>query len=501
MSEENRQIKYGAMISYLAIILNSVISLAYTPWMANQLGKSQYGLYNLAYSFVRMFLVDLGLNAAVSRFVAKYRAEGREDKVEHFLGTVTKFYLVLGAIICAILIVVYFFLGDIYQGLTAEEIVIFRKIYLIMAAATVFSFPFLSQNGILTAYAEFIPLKLCDLGQKVLSVILIIIALLNHMDVVAVMAAYAGSTIVFILVKYFIIRNGLHLRIISQKNDQEMRTQILQFTAWTATTTIAEGCTYGLAPTILGIVSNTAQIALFSPANFLEGYFSTFAAAINDMFLPRISRYIAQGKENRIYPLMVMVGRYQLAFMGLIFIGFLCVGNTFMVTWMGPDYQGAYLCTVLCIIPDMLNVTQQIANTAVIAENKVRQKGIAQIVKTIVCISLSFLLSSKFGALGACMAISIAALTEFAMMNRVYQKELNLDIRSFFRECYRSFLIPDAISLVAGYYLCNVVLAGVGWKYVIIQATAVVLIYSLSVWLMALKPEEKAYLKQKLFHK
>ena len=97
MSEENRQIKYGAMISYLAIILNSVISLAYTPWMANQLGKSQYGLYNLAYSFVRMFLVDLGLNAAVSRFVAKYRAEGREDKIEHFLGTVTKFYLILGA--------------------------------------------------------------------------------------------------------------------------------------------------------------------------------------------------------------------------------------------------------------------------------------------------------------------------------------------------------------------------------------------------------------------
>ena len=219
------------------------------------------------------------------------------------------------------------------------------------------------------------------------------------------------------------------------------------------------------------------------------------------MFLPRVSRYIAQGKENRIYPLMVMVGRYQLAFMGLIFIGFLCVGNTFMVTWMGPDYQGAYLCTVVCMIPDMLNVTQQIANTAVIAENKVRQKGIAQIVKTIVCISLSFLLSSEFGALGACMAISIAALTEFAMMNRVYQKELNLDIRSFFRECYRSFLIPDAISLAAGYYLCNVVLAGVGWKYVIIQATAVVLIYSLSVWLMALKPEEKAYLKQKLFHK
>ena len=251
MSEENRQIKYGAMISYLAIILNSVISLAYTPWMANQLGKSQYGLYNLAYSFVRMFLVDLGLNAAVSRFVAKYRAEGREDKIEHFLGTVTKFYLILGAIICFILIAVYFFIGDIYRGLTAEEIVTFRKIYLIMAAATVFSFPFLSQNGILTAYAEFIPLKLCDLGQKVLSVVLIIVALLNHMDVVAVMAAYAGSTIVFIIIKYFIIRSGLHLRIISQKNDQEMQSQILHFTAWTATTTIAEGCTYGLAPLYL----------------------------------------------------------------------------------------------------------------------------------------------------------------------------------------------------------------------------------------------------------
>ena len=39
------QIKTGAIISYVALFLNIVIGLLYTPWMINTIGKADYGLY------------------------------------------------------------------------------------------------------------------------------------------------------------------------------------------------------------------------------------------------------------------------------------------------------------------------------------------------------------------------------------------------------------------------------------------------------------------------
>ena len=76
------QIKIGAILSYLSIGINIIAGLLYTPWMVDTIGKSDYGLYTLANSLITLFLVDFGLSSAVSRYVAKYRAEGQWDRVD-----------------------------------------------------------------------------------------------------------------------------------------------------------------------------------------------------------------------------------------------------------------------------------------------------------------------------------------------------------------------------------------------------------------------------------
>ena len=77
-----KQIGFGAIISYVAIIVNIFVGLLYTPWMVKQIGKSQYGLYTLANSLITLFLVDFGLSAAAARYVSNYHAEGKEEQVE-----------------------------------------------------------------------------------------------------------------------------------------------------------------------------------------------------------------------------------------------------------------------------------------------------------------------------------------------------------------------------------------------------------------------------------
>ena len=38
------QLKVGALLSYIALAINIIVGLLYTPWMINSIGKADYGL-------------------------------------------------------------------------------------------------------------------------------------------------------------------------------------------------------------------------------------------------------------------------------------------------------------------------------------------------------------------------------------------------------------------------------------------------------------------------
>ena len=493
MNNENKQLKYGAVISYIAIFINTLTALFYLPWMARKLGQSHYALYNLAFSFVNFFLVDFGLGMAVSRFAAKYRAEENETKTNTLVGIITKLYLAIDAVILVVMVVVYFFIDVIYKGLTPEEIAVFKPLYLIMAGYSILSFPFMSLNGILTAYEKFVALKLCDLGQKLLTVFLIIFGLRTGHGVVFLITANVIGGALALIVKLIIVKTETPIVPDFKTEDSEILKGVLSFSIWTAVVSITQRFVFTLAPTILGMVSNSREIALFSPANSLEGYFYMFAAAVNGLFLARISRYIARNEEDKLFDLMVNVGRYQMVVMGLIFIGFLCIGREFMSLWMGPEYQDAAFCAILMFIPDLLLFTQQIANDTVIAKNEVKHYAYSNIGMAVICVVLSFILARPLGALGSCIAIAVSYFFTFIYMNVVYYQKLNLDIFAFFRKCYGSFILPYAITIAASWFLLPFIHRG-GWIGMGIKALLITCIYAVSVWFLALTGEEKQIL-------
>ena len=128
----SKQIKLGAVISYIAIAFNMVAGLIYTPWMITKIGQGNYGLYTLANSLITMFVMDFGMGAAVSRFVSRYNAEGNQKAVNNFLGVVYKLYFAIDIIIFTALIIVYFFIDPIYANLSAQEIETFKVLYAIV---------------------------------------------------------------------------------------------------------------------------------------------------------------------------------------------------------------------------------------------------------------------------------------------------------------------------------------------------------------------------------
>ena len=117
----SQQIKYGAVLSYLGIVVYILVGLLYTPWMIRVIGKDDYGLYTLAYSIVALFVFDFGISAAIQRFIAKYLAEGRQDKADNCLGLVYRLYFIIDVVMFLILVGVFFFIPQIYKELTPDE--------------------------------------------------------------------------------------------------------------------------------------------------------------------------------------------------------------------------------------------------------------------------------------------------------------------------------------------------------------------------------------------
>lgn len=487
----SKQIKLGAMLSYLSIAVNIITGLVYTPWMVESIGKSQYGLYTLANSVITLFLMDFGLSAATGRYLSKYNAAGDREGAQRFLGAVYKLYLLIDAVILSALVTIFFLVDRIYVNLTPAELEQFRVVYAISAIFSVINFPFVTFNGILTAYEKFIPLKTADLLYRLGNVSFTVIALLMGYGLYALVTVHAAVGLLVLVFKFVIIKKNVPVKPDFRNTDKGIYKDIFGFSLWVTVASLAARLVFNITPSILGIVANSAAIAVFGIVTTIEGYTYVITTAINGMFMPRISRIIAgKQSENDLNPLFMSVGKFQYILNGLIVAGFAVVGRNFIGLWMGQDYMPAYWGILLVLTPGLFYNALQIANTTMVVTNKVKLTALVSIVTGVVNVCLSFPLSSHFGVIGACVSIGTAYLTRDILLNVIYHRELPLDIPRFIKECYLRMSLPMVLTIVCGLWI-NRWIADGGWTIFFVKAAMTVGVYGVTTWFLALSRQER----------
>ena len=491
MRISSNQIKIGAILSYLSIGINIIAGLVYTPWMVDTIGKSDYGLYTLSNSLITLFLVDLGLSSAVSRYVAKYRAEGRQDKVNNFLGAVYKLYLIIDAVIFIALIIIYFCIDSIYVKLTPAELGKFKVVYLISASFAVINFPFVTFNGILNSYEEFVHLKLADVIYRIFLVALTVITLLLGGRLYGLVVVHAIVGLIIIVYKWIVVKKRIKLRVNWKYSDFSLYKDIFGFSIWVTISSLAQRLVFNITPSILGAVASSATIAVFGIVTTIEGYTYTITTAINGMFMAKISRiYECGGEQDELMPLMLSVGKFQYAINGLIVAGFAVIGKEFINLWIGSTYLDAYYGILLVIIPGLFFNSMQIANTAMIVRKKVNLQAWVNLGMGIVNIIMSIILSSYLGVIGACISISIAYMLRAMALLFIYKRVLKIDMARFVINCYIRMGIPIIITIVLG-YLMNSLFSNGGWLVFASKGLVIIGIYTAVTLLLGLNSEER----------
>lgn len=491
MTSKN-QIKAGAVLSYIAIAVNILAGLIYTPWMIGRIGQSQYGLYTLANSLITLFMVDFGLSSATTRYLSRFNAAGDRRGAEEFLGAIYKLYLLFDAAILAVLTVLFFKLDSIYVNLSSEELEQFKVIYVMCALFSVINFPFVTFNGMLSAYEKFVPLKLADVFYRIANVGFTVAALLLGYGLYALVAVHVAVGLLTLLFKFIAVRKLVPLRVRFGRSDRGIYKEIFGFSVWVTVSTLAQRLVFNITPTILGIVANSAAIAVFGVVTTIEGYVYTITTAINGMFMPRISRIIVRGEDRkRLSDLLLSVGKFQFLLNGLIISGFAVLGKEFVQLWLGQDYLPAYSGILLVILPGLFFNSLQIANTTIIVENRVKIQALINLATGLVNVALSFVLSARWGVLGACISICAACTLRAAAMNVVSQRVLALDMRRFAKDCYLRLSLPTLLTVLAGIGIVRL-LPGGGWGWLALKGVLVTAFFCLiSFWTGFSKAERR----------
>lgn len=493
MQNSSRQIKIGGIISYITIGFTIVAGLIYTPWMISIIGQANFGLFTLATSLVTMVTIDLGLSQAVTRFISKYRAENDQESIRRFLGIAYKLFILLAFIFLISLTIVYFNVDRIFLKLTAEEIEKVKVLLSIAGLYAVISFPFHPLNGLIVSGEWFIFQKSTELFNKVLNVVLMVVALLMGYGLYSLVVVNALCGLLVIILKLYFLQKKDPQQIEWKNFDRKLAKRVFSFSLWVMVISIAQRLILNITPSLLGITSGSTEIAIFSIAVTIEGYIWTFTGVFGDMFLPKVSKLIYSGKfePRAIQILMIKVGRIQFLILAAVVSIFIVVGKDFLFNWLGTDFEKSYFVALFLILPGLITNPQSIANTTLLASNRVRFNALSKIIIAIISLILSYFLSLKYGAIGSGMAIFIGNLIGGAViLNIIYYRILKINIWEFFKECQMKMSVPFILVLIIGIVM-NYYFVDVSWLQTFFKIGVLLIIYAVSAYFTSINSYEK----------
>ena len=118
------QRKTGALLSYVSIILNTLLTLFYTPIILRYLGDAEYGVYELTASLVAYLgLLSLGFGSAYVRFYYRYKIKNDDLGISKLNGLFMIVFLTMSIISIILGFILIINLDVILRGkLTSNEI-------------------------------------------------------------------------------------------------------------------------------------------------------------------------------------------------------------------------------------------------------------------------------------------------------------------------------------------------------------------------------------------
>lgn len=464
------------------------------------LGQSEYGLYSLISSIISYLTIfDLGFGNAIIIYTTRYKTNGDKEKEQKLHGMFFVIYTIIGLIAGIVGAILYFNTDAIFRNtMSNTEIQTAQKLMFILLINLILTFPFSIFSSIITAYEKFVFAKILNILRIVLTPLIMIPLLLNGHKSVTLVIVITILNISTLLANMYFCLKKLKVKLKFGKIDFKLLKEIFSYSFYIFLNTIIDKINWNVDQFILGAVSGTTAVAVYSAAAQINNMYLHFSTAISGVLLPKVTQMEAKHASNEEFTkLFIKTGRLQFSILALIVTGFILFGQQFIMWWAGAGYEQSYIICCILMIPILVPLIQNVGLSILQAKNLYKNRTKMFIFIAIGNVIISIILAKPYGGIGVALGTAISQIVgQIIILNIYYHKKVKLNMISFWKQISK-MAIPVLISFVIGAIFRNIWTTESIIAFVV-QIIIYIIIYGLFMWLLGLSKEEKEKLMASL---
>ncbi|MCD6184284.1 MAG: hypothetical protein J7K84_00615 [Deltaproteobacteria bacterium] len=346
-----RLLLHGSALSAMSIFLQVAVSFFLMPFIIHSLGERLYGVWLLIAAFVGYYgLLDLGISAAVTRFVSRSIGAGKREHNKYYASSA--FFILCGAGLLIIIVSLFaalfakFFIND------PADLHLFKFSVIILGAAIGTSFPLRIFDGVLNANLRFDLKRYIEIGEVVLRSCLIIFFLKLNYGIYGLAVAGAAAMLFDFLFKMLIalkIDRSIVIKI-SCFNYAKLK-EMAEYAVFTFVAGLAQILNNRIDLYVVIIFANLTVVSYYGIALSLVSYFYQFFASTQGILGPFFSQKEGEKNFSAIRQNLMLLTRLSSIISSVLVLLIILYGKQFVFRWLGESFCSTYLFMFILFSP------------------------------------------------------------------------------------------------------------------------------------------------------
>lgn len=491
--------RIGAILGFAYTGLQSIISILYIPLLLTGIGKSEYGIYQIAGSVIAYFsAMEVPLSASVLKFYVEYKVKNDRKKMENVLATGQRIFAVLSVVFCLISIPVgyglkYSFVNTFTEGEIIETIGIFG----LMLFNLIINMNNYVYIAVINANERFVFLKLSSIVTLIAQPILVVLIIQHYHYAFSIVAVQCLMNLIMVFLRYYFAKKKLNCSIKYHGYDKLLYKGMLVLTLANLGVALADQIFWKTDQLILGSFFGPEIVTEYSIGAQLNSMYISVACVLGGLILPTVTRILINGTNNDVSSYFIKIGKLQSYLLVLVLFGVISFGQEFIFLLAGNGYDMSYSVALILMIPYSIDLIQICGNSILQVRNQYGYRAKMMMVSSLLNVCLTIILIKIIGPIGAALSTAIAiVLGNGVYLNYIYYSKMNIDICEFFRNI-RGIWFVGLLMLPIGYLIRYLTFSNFYLTFGV-HVLIFMIIYSALLFLFVLSKNEKEIIIRKM---
>ena len=403
----SKRLLSGSFLRVATLVISVVVTFYLMPLIVKTLGDKLYGFWSIIGYFIGYYgLLDLGISAAVTRFVS--RAIGRNDaeEIQYIATTSLVIFSIVGLLVLILTVLLVIILPATINP--TIDINVIKKVIFIMGCGVAISFPMRIVYGLIISKLRYDLFSYLVIGQTLSRFVLILYFLKAGYGIVALAVITVTVDIAGHAVKIFFLLNEYPM--IRFRLDQFRLNRVKKlysYGIYAFIIRLGEQLKFKTSSLVIAKYIALETVTHFEIANRLIHYYRELIMSAVGIMMPVFSRY--EGKKDFDSIRRVFLFSTNMSLIITLYMGFsiFCYGDAFIQRWMGPEFADSYYVVSILILGSIIEHIQLPSINLLLGISKHTFYSKLNIVEGIVNLVLCIVFVKNYGMIGAAWAINI----------------------------------------------------------------------------------------------